>query len=1034
MARIIAGLYELQKKIGSGGGGIVYLGHHIRLDKQVVLKADKRTLNTESEVLRREVDLLKKLTHTYIPQVYDFVQEDGVVYTVMDYIQGESLDKLLERQERPSQAQLIQWACQLLEALIYLHSAPPYGILHGDIKPANIMRKPNGDLCLIDFNIALALGEEGAVNVGFSRGYASPEHYGADYLADNQAAAVGNSSVFHSGSFFRRRIRRKEGEQIFCRGGTEKGILADSWEKTASADGLGETVPVNGSRETVLADGAEKTLPLECAKKAVFQATGSGEGQRRTSPVGTTKRDKGILLDVRSDIYSLGATLYHLISGRRPAQDAREVEPLGSEVCSKSVAAILGKAMAPQPRERYQRAEDMLADFRQLHRQDRRALRHRHRMAAAAVVLTGGFLAGGACTFIGLNQMEQRQEALTLAEYSANALGEGDRALAVRLALQAVPEGDSILEAPVTAQAQKALADALGVYDLRDGFKAAAAITLPGAPFDLSISPKGNRIAVVYGYEAAVYDLEKQECIALLPLVHSALADCVFTDEEHVVYAGQEGVSLYDLREQRVVWTGEKGKRLAVSADGSTIAAVDGKADYAVVYRAKDGAVQGKCSFYGMHMAVAENDIFADPKDSIFTLNREGNLLAVSFSKGELVVFNLQSNDQDLILCEESDFRHFQGGFCEKYFSFAAKNAEGRAQFGLVDVEKGSWTGRLESGKPFLLKADEKGICLGSGNVLVKVDPVTLDEREIAYTGSSDLTNFAMGGQYILTATEDNSFSFYDSGAHLTATETGKENADFLALTEEYAVVGNRTESVLRILHLESREDAQVASYDAHYIHEEARISGDGETVILFGNEKFCVCDLRGNVLAQVELPDAEHIYDQQFRREEGGSWLEVIWYDGTVRRYSGADGSLVSQGMGEAPDKDLYEEFYVGSYRIASSLHSAPEVYDSESGRHVATLEEDAYLTYVTQMGEYIVTEYISAAGERYGLLLDEKFQILAYLPGLCDVTWDRLIFDYKSGSLRQCPVFTLEELTDRGRAYLKKSEEEKEGRGKRM
>ena len=149
----------------------------LRLDKQVVLKADKRTLKAGTETLRREVDMLKDLSHTYIPQVYDFVQEDGIVYTVMDFIQGESLDKLLGRKELPSQPQVIRWACQLLEALSYLHERPPHGILHGDIKPANIMLRPNGDVCLIDFNIALALGEDGAVKVGFSRGYASPEHY-----------------------------------------------------------------------------------------------------------------------------------------------------------------------------------------------------------------------------------------------------------------------------------------------------------------------------------------------------------------------------------------------------------------------------------------------------------------------------------------------------------------------------------------------------------------------------------------------------------------------------------------------------------------------------------------------------------------------------------------------------------------------------------------------------------------------------------------------------------------------------------------
>lgn len=144
MSRIIASTYEIKEKIGSGGGGIVYLGRHLRLGIPVVLKADKRTLAAKQEVLRREVDALKNLSHTYIPQVYDFVAEGDTVYTVMAYIEGESLDKPLRRGESFRQAQVITWACQLLEALSYLHSQPPYGILHGDIKPANIMLTPPG--------------------------------------------------------------------------------------------------------------------------------------------------------------------------------------------------------------------------------------------------------------------------------------------------------------------------------------------------------------------------------------------------------------------------------------------------------------------------------------------------------------------------------------------------------------------------------------------------------------------------------------------------------------------------------------------------------------------------------------------------------------------------------------------------------------------------------------------------------------------------------------------------------------------------
>ena len=183
MGQIIASTYEILREIGSGGGGTVYLAQHLRLGKQVVLKADKRRLKTPLEDLRREVDILKNLHHPYIPQVYDFLVEDDTVYTVMDYIEGESFDRLLRRGTRFTQPQLVQWMIQLLRALDYLHTRPPHGILHGDIKPANIMLTPEGDIRLIDFNIALNLGEEGAVAVGRSFGYASPEHYGLDYSA-----------------------------------------------------------------------------------------------------------------------------------------------------------------------------------------------------------------------------------------------------------------------------------------------------------------------------------------------------------------------------------------------------------------------------------------------------------------------------------------------------------------------------------------------------------------------------------------------------------------------------------------------------------------------------------------------------------------------------------------------------------------------------------------------------------------------------------------------------------------------------------
>ena len=258
--------------------------------------------------------------------------------------------------------------------------------------------------------------------------------------------------------------------------------------------------------------------------------------------------------------------------------------------------------------------------------------------------------------------------------------------------------------------------------------------------------------------------------------------------------------------------------------------------------------------------------------------------------------------------------------------------------------------------------------------------------------------------------------------------ETLEENCDFTALAGGYAVLANRSQPSVRLMKLKNHGEADLLSYDARFVHDEARISQDGKTAMLFGYKAFRIYDMDGNLLAEGAFPDAETIYDQQFRKEAGGSYLEVIWYDGTVRTYSAADGSLLSETVGEPPDDSLYEEFLTDRYRITSALHGAPEVFDLESGEPVAVLWPEDYLTYVTQAEDFLITEYVSAEGERYGLLLDESFETVAYLPGLCDSLGDMMVFDYGSGNLRQCRLYSLQELVTLGETYMENNRRERE------
>ena len=943
MSQIIASTYEILQEIGSGGGGVVYLGRHLRLGKWVVLKADKRTITAKPEVLRREVDALKNLSHTYIPQVYDFVTEGETVYTVMDYIEGESLDKALKRGERFPQAQVVEWACQLLEALCYLHSRPPHGILHSDIKPSNIMRTPQNDIRLIDFNIALALGEEGAVRVGFSRGYASPEHYGMDYA------------------------------------------------------GMGAT---ERDEDDVLTRVSEPEGPETVMPSVPVSSRGSTGSGKRT-----------VLLDVRSDIYSLGATLYHLFTGRRPAQDAREVLPISDQEVSPAVAAIIRKAMDPDPNRRWQTAAEMLRAFEHLHDEDPRMKRHRRRCRVTAALLALVFLAGGFTAFVGLKQMERLQNAYALAEYSANALREGDVDGALSYALAAIPTEGSIFDPPQTAQAQRALTNALGVYDLTDGFKAHRLLALPSEPIKTALSPSGTRAAALTSGLVTVFDTDTGETLAELPAEQSALADVVFVDENTLLYAGEGAIRCYDLVEGAERWSGKAATTITLSGDRSLAAAVYKDENVAAVYDVKTGEALRAVSFQDKHQSVLPNDVFADPEDNLLALDASGNWLAASFSDGSLQVFDLRDSENVVELYEASDYTHFEGGFYGQYLAFSATSSE-ESVFAVIDLEAMAQTGGFLSQLPFHVQADETGVYVGTENILVRIHPVTGEQAEVAYT-DADITAFARTADHTLTATADGAYCVFDSGARLLEKVEEGGPWDFVQAAGDFILVANRDAPSLRILRLEDHPEAQLASYDPGDLHDEARVSADGSTVMLFRYDGFRLYDTAGTLLAETALPDAEQVYDQQYRRDESGSYLEVFYNDGTIRRYSAIDGSLLSETAGEAPDGTLYEEFFTDAYRITSPLHGTPEVYDRESGELVCTLEPDAYLTYVTQVGDKIITEYISAQGQRYGLLLDENCETLADLPELCDVLADgTLVFDDMRGNLRQSRIYSMQEL----------------------
>ena len=316
--------YQILEKLGEGSGGVVYLAYHKRLQKEVVLKQIKSKGLSMADK-RQEVDILKNLNHSFLPQVLDFLTMGDEVYTVMSYIPGKSLSRLQREGAVFNLGQLTRWGMQICSALNYLHSQKP-PVIHGDIKPSNIMLTPQGNICLIDFNISFFLDENAVL--GYTDGYTSPEQY----------------------------------------------IIA----LDSSSD----------------------------------------------RPIGNYRK-----IDEKSDIYSVGATFYHLATGKkmRNYRDQIDSEDLAGRT-SEAFAQIIAKAVEKDPNRRFQSAFKMFQAFQNVRKKDARyqaLLRRQTGMRIALAVCMAGFIVLGG---IGIHtiRVERTQEYNDLVEEQEEYRESGD--------------------------------------------------------------------------------------------------------------------------------------------------------------------------------------------------------------------------------------------------------------------------------------------------------------------------------------------------------------------------------------------------------------------------------------------------------------------------------------------------------------------------------------------------------------------------------------------------------------------------------
>lgn len=178
--------YRIIKSVGHGGMGTVYLSVDISNQTKWAIKEELIT-EQNKKILLSETEIMEKISHPAFPKFRSKIELNGFLYIIMEYVEGATLEKIIEEKGVIEEEKVIDWFKQACAALQYLHGLDT-PIVYRDFKPSNIMLDIKGRIRIIDLGIAQEYRGNGAkaeVAV-LTRGYAAPEQYNKRYKLDER--------------------------------------------------------------------------------------------------------------------------------------------------------------------------------------------------------------------------------------------------------------------------------------------------------------------------------------------------------------------------------------------------------------------------------------------------------------------------------------------------------------------------------------------------------------------------------------------------------------------------------------------------------------------------------------------------------------------------------------------------------------------------------------------------------------------------------------------------------------------------------